>query len=198
MKIRNTLLCTAVILASASSVLARNPDPKRADPDCAAYVNKHLAETNGRIDSLKTVANGTAKRVESLENELKSRTKEIADQKASILMLQMRPHQKAKINELTEKLNETRKLLDKNLNDIEKLRGGTERTGHRVRTILLLLVPIAAIVLLFAVFFFWPRNRAGQTTASVEPGARPKCPRCGWEHDPADTVCKNPACKVQF
>lgn len=185
MKIRNTLLCTAVILASASSVLARNPDPKRADPDCAAYVNKHLAETNGRIDSLKTVANGTAKRVESLENELKSRTKEIADQKA-------------KINELTEKLNETRKLLDKNLNDIEKLRGGTERTGHRVRTILLLLVPIAAIVLLFAVFFFWPRNRAGQTTASVEPGARPKCPRCGWEHDPADTVCKNPACKVQF
>ncbi len=26
----------------------------------------------------------------------------------------------------------------------------------------------------------------------------PKCPRCGMEHDPGDTVCKNPNCKTQF
>ena len=26
----------------------------------------------------------------------------------------------------------------------------------------------------------------------------PKCPRCGMEHNPGDTVCKNPKCKTQF
>ena len=26
----------------------------------------------------------------------------------------------------------------------------------------------------------------------------PKCPRCGLEHNPDDTVCKNPKCRTQF
>ena len=45
----------------------------------------------------------------------------------------------------------------------------------------------------------WTRSYTPKSPfASAGPGARPKCPRCGWEHDPGDTICKNPACKTQF
>ena len=43
------------------------------------------------------------------------------------------------------------------------------------------------------------RSPKSNVTASPHLGnGLPKCPRCGMEHDPGDTVCKNPKCKTQF
>lgn len=53
-------------------------------------------------------------------------------------------------------------------------------------------------------FFIWVRTgskivtaQASQKQTEVDSNL-PKCPRCGQEHDPTDTVCKNPNCKTQF
>ena len=62
---------------------------------------------------------------------------------------------------------------------------------------LYIIMTVCAIVIAFVILVFWPQRKSNSST-SVGPTSRPKCPYCGWEHDPGDTICKNPNCKTQF
>ena len=59
-----------------------------------------------------------------------------------------------------------------------------------------------AIVILGIVMWMRTGSKAIAATAAQKQAATdsalPKCPRCGQEHDPGDTICKNPNCKTQF
>ena len=150
---------------------------------------------DARIKTVKTQVSEHDKRIKKLEDSVKADSQE---QNKKIAALEERQRaQGAKIDELVRELNAVKSNLDASSKSIDTLAStakGARRTGN---ILLWILLPVAALVLLFAGFFFWPHNHIGQPPAP-EPGARPKCPGCGWEHDPADTVCKNPACKVQF
>ena len=59
-------------------------------------------------------------------------------------------------------------------------------------------IPSAIIILIFLTFLFWVPKSSGRPENIAKSDERKKCPRCGWEHDSNDTVCKNPNCKTQF
>lgn len=100
---------------------------------------------------------------------------------------------------------ETNKQLSAQLENLKKDLGEqiqttdtkADKVGKRWMIALWVGIPLLVLVLLGVGFLFVPTSsRSG--ISSREGGGRPKCPRCGWEHDPGDTVCKNPACKTQF
>lgn len=151
---------------------------------------------DARIKPVKAQVADHEKRIKTLEKSVKEDSEK---QKIEIAELESRlTEQRNKIDELVQELNAVKSTLDASSKSIDTLAStakGARRTGNLALWILL---PVAALVLLFAGFFFWPRKRDGQTSTTVEPGARPTCPWCGLEHDPDDTACKNPACKMQF
>ena len=79
---------------------------------------------------------------------------------------------------------------------IETLRNevGQVKSGKRLYAIVLILVVVPIVG--FVGWVFLPRRIVKSPVISK--GERPKCPRCGLEHDPGDTICKSPACKTQF
>lgn len=81
--------------------------------------------------------------------------------------------------------------------ELEEANKKAEKGVRKSSYSLWLLMPVSIVILAVLGFAFWPRKTV---PPSVPPESfdRPKCPRCGWEHDPGDTVCKNPNCKTQF
>lgn len=56
---------------------------------------------------------------------------------------------------------------------------------------------VAFATILIVVFRLVTRKKS--LSGPIDAGnTLPKCPRCGQEHDPGDTICQNPACKTQF
>lgn len=103
-----------------------------------------------------------------------------------------------KINELVAGLNDVRRKLDSKSKDIKKLplEGGPYPPIGLVA--LWILLPIVLLLLLVGGYLFWPHHETGQTLASQSKSGLPKCPCCGWEHDPSESVCRNPRCKTHF
>ena len=99
------------------------------------------------------------------------------------------------INQLVDRLNEVQRSLEINADTISKVRETTKRTSAWVRVLRAVLVPVGLIVLVILGFFFWPRRTISPPS---DTSARPKCPRCGLEHEPGDTICKNPSCQTRF
>ena len=60
-----------------------------------------------------------------------------------------------------------------------------------------IIMTVCAIVIVFVILVFWPQKKSNSSTSVVSP-SRPRCPRCGWEYNPGDAICKNPDCKTQF
>ena len=148
---------------------------------------------DARIKPVKTQVADHDKRIKALESSVK---KDSDDQNKKIALLEKRLEaQEMELKKLRDWGEKKWNVGKEQLEKANKSADGGNRKGNLALWILL---PVAAIVLLFAGFFFWPRNRGGQTATAIDPGTRPKCPRCGLEHDPGDTVCKNPACKLQF
>lgn len=191
-----------------TTVSARNPDPKKADVDCKAYVNQEVKRANDRIDSLKNTSNATAKKTDEIEKRLvslDSLNKKNSEQSHTTAK---------KVEELEKRLATADKKIADQSKQIQTLREwveekwelgkgelarANEKADQGIRTgsySLWLIIPISAAILVVLGFFFWPRKTVSSPMVNVS--GRPKCPRCGWEHDPADTACKNPACKTQF
>ncbi len=181
MNTRIPIIALAICLFAVSAALARNPDPKKADVDCKAYVNQKVRETNDRIDSLKSTSNATGKKAEVLEKRLEE-------------LYQTVQKQSETINTLSGQLKEVQGKLQINANEIASLPRDPPPTPLWVKMPLAIIVALILAVLVFA---FWPRKTVSPSV-STESSDRPKCPCCGWEHDPKDTVCKNPNCKIQF
>lgn len=85
--------------------------------------------------------------------------------------------------EVNEKQRENERLREK----LKAAETGKQRYG-------LVLLFLGLSIVGFGGWLFFPRK----ASPPIAPVGRPKCPRCGWEHDPGDTICKNPACKTQF
>ena len=82
----------------------------------------------------------------------------------------------------------------KNLDALDNKVKGTDRNAN-----IALWISLSIVLSVFGVLclVFWPRK---SKVASPNPtlSDKHKCPRCGWEHDPDDTVCRNPNCRTQF
>lgn len=102
-------------------------------------------------------------------------------------------------------LNKRIEELQKSINDLQEKvddywsKGATNLTGTDTKAnVALWIISLTALALCAVLcLIFWPRkpvSNAMNTTLST----KHKCPRCGWEHDPGDTICKNPNCKTQF
>lgn len=72
-----------------------------------------------------------------------------------------------------------------------------DKTDIKANVALWITIPIVMVICGVLGFAFWPRKSKSVPVSAARSDQR-KCPRCGWEHDPSDTVCKNPNCKTQF
>lgn len=109
--------------------------------------------------------------------------------------------QNRRIEELEDKVKELSKELSA-LENWTKEKWGVsidelKRVDGKSSVSIWLLLLIVFVIVAILAFAFWPRRRFASDLPSGS-GLQPKCPRCGWEHDPGDTVCKNPACKTHF
>ena len=80
---------------------------------------------------------------------------------------------------------------------LERVRGRAD-VGSRNGTLALLIsLSIGLVIIGIICLVFWPRKPVQAVSSRVSADEN-KCPRCGWEHDPGDAVCKNPKCRTQF
>lgn len=91
------------------------------------------------------------------------------------------------INALSNRIKKLEEALDSKVK-------GTNRTANVALWISLSIVlSVCGIICLV----FWPR-KSKSAPINLTVSDKPKCPRCGWEHGPNDTICRNPNCKTQF
>lgn len=88
-------------------------------------------------------------------------------------------------------------LWEKGATNLETIDRKGDKTDIKANVALWITIPIVMVICGVLGLAFWPR-KSKPVPISATRSDQHKCPRCGWEHDPDDTVCKNPACKTQF
>ena len=101
---------------------------------------------------------------------------------------------RASVNELQSKVDGLWKTGATNLENIGR-KGDV--ADLKANVALWISVPIVMVICGVVCLVFWPKKTRAVTINSGRTDKN-KCPRCGWEHSPGDTVCKNPRCKLQF
>lgn len=102
--------------------------------------------------------------------------------------------------ELQERVVRQERLISTLKTENGELRERVERQesaikrGSVARWVLLLTAVVVCVILCF---MFWPRKSNSGTVRHAS-SDKSRCPRCGWEHGPNDTICRNPNCKTQF
>jgi hypothetical protein len=88
-------------------------------------------------------------------------------------------------------------LWDKGSKNINALDSKVQGTGRNANIALWISLSIVLSICGTLCLVFWPRK---SKTIAINPtlSDKHKCPRCGWEHGPEDTVCRNPNCRTQF
>ena len=87
--------------------------------------------------------------------------------------------------------------LEKGATNLETIGRKGDKTDIKANVALWITIPIVMVICSILCFAFWPRKSKPVTISSARSDQN-KCPRCGWEHDPDDTVCRNPNCRTQF
>ena len=100
----------------------------------------------------------------------------------------------ASVNELQAKVDS---LWEKGATNLETIGRKGDKTDIKANVALWITIPIVMVICGVLGLAFWPR-KSKPVPISATRSDQHKCPRCGWEHDPSDTVCKNPNCKTQF
>ena len=80
---------------------------------------------------------------------------------------------------------------------VRDLQSKVEGGEGKANVALWISVPIVMVIFGVICLVFWPK-KAVAVAINSDRADKNKCPRCGWEHGPGDTVCKNPNCKTQF
>ena len=88
-------------------------------------------------------------------------------------------------------------LWDKGAKNLDALDNKVKGTDRNANIALWISLSIVLSVCGILCLMFWPR-KSRATSLSPTLSDKHKCPRCGWEHDPDDTVCRNPNCRTQF
>jgi predicted PurR-regulated permease PerM len=88
-------------------------------------------------------------------------------------------------------------LWNKGAKNLDALDSKVQGTGRNANIALWISLSIVLSICGTLCLVFWPRK---SKTIAINPtlSDKHKCPRCGWEHGPDDTVCKNPNCRTQF
>ena len=185
---RETMKKRILLFSLSICILASHSTFAKPDKDDKEYTDKKVAEI------YKTVS-GHETRIHALESSVKNdseeQNKRLGDMERTV------GNQAEAINKLISQLKEVQEKLDITTKAIDEVGGTTEGNQRWVKILLSILIPVVAIILAVLGFAFWPR-KVLSPSASTDSSTHPKCPRCGWEHDPKDTVCKNPNCKTQF
>lgn len=154
------------------------------DKDDTKYTDEQVAKVQKQVS-------GHEERIKELE---KSVNEDSDEQNKRIAELER------KVEDLSGKLAELKEWGEEKWTtgkrELEKANEKAKDGSEKSNLALWILVPVVAVVLVVLGFFFWPRKPVSPPSSDVS--ARPKCPRCGCEHDPSDSICKNPACKTQF
>ncbi len=87
--------------------------------------------------------------------------------------------------------------LEKGATNLETIGRKGDKTDIKANVALWITIPIVMVICSILCFAFWPRKSKSVAISSARSDQH-KCPRCGWEHDPDDTVCRNPNCRTQF
>ena len=89
------------------------------------------------------------------------------------------------------------RLWDKGAKNLDALDNKVKGTDRNANIALWISLSIVLSVCGTLCLVFWPRK---SKTIAINPtlSDKHKCPRCGWEHGPEDTVCRNPNCRTQF
>ena len=101
---------------------------------------------------------------------------------------------RASVSELQSKVDG---LWKKGATNLENIGRKGDKADIKANVALWISVPIVMVICSVVCLVFWPKKtravtiNSGRTDNNI-------CPRCGWEHDPGDTVCKNPNCRTQF
>jgi hypothetical protein len=102
-----------------------------------------------------------------------------------------------RLKQENETLREENEELKKKNEELEKKNDAADKNKSSTSQImwlwlLLFLFVVGVVRLIF-------RNKSLYDSVPPPSGdVLPRCPRCGQEHGPDDTVCKNPACRTQF
>ena len=99
----------------------------------------------------------------------------------------------ASVNKLQERVDS----LEKSATNLETIGRKGDKTDIKANVALWITIPIVMVICSILCFAFWPRKSKSVAISSARSDQH-KCPRCGWEHDPDDTVCRNPNCRTQF
>ena len=103
----------------------------------------------------------------------------------------------SRLQKKVEALNERIQKLESDVNGLKKLDNKVKGTDRNANIALWISLSIVLSVCGILCLVFWPR-KSRAATLSPTLSDKHKCPRCGWEHDPGDTVCRNPNCRTQF
>ena len=101
---------------------------------------------------------------------------------------------RASVRELQSKVDSLWKTGATNLETIGR-KG--DKADIKANVALWISVPIVMLVCGVICLVLWPKKTSAVAIKSARTDKN-KCPRCGWEHDPRDIICKNPECKTQF
>lgn len=113
---------------------------------------------------------------------------QIEELQASVKELQ------ASVNKLQARVDS---LWEKGVTNLETIGRKGDKTDIKANVALWITIPIVMVICSILCFAFWPRKSKPVAISSARSDQH-KCPRCGWEHDPDDTVCRNPNCRTQF
>ncbi len=181
MNSRISILLIAFVFVQTSLFADRQGDPTKADRNSKAYTDEtiipivdSIRRANERIDSLTTNLARSANDILALKTE------------------------QAHLSELIEQVMKQAASASHNPDEMQEagFNGSAPCRHHYPWELWLALVAFGVIV------YMRTRGEDDATINQKRPldsgSTLPKCPRCGQEHAPGDTICKNPNCKTQF
>ena len=130
-----------------------------------------------------------------IKHDIKSLTEGTSSNSKAINALNERIQKlESDVSSLQEKVDS---LWDKGAKNLDDLDSKVQGTGRNANIALWISLSIVLSICCTLCLVFWPRK---SKTIAINPtlSDKHKCPRCGWEHGPEDTVCRNPNCRTQF
>ena len=99
------------------------------------------------------------------------------------------------VKELQARVDRVDGLREKGAANLETVGRKGDITDIKANVALWITIPIVMVICGILCFAFWPRKSKSVAISSARPDPH-KCPRCGTEHAPGETVCKH--CQTQF
>lgn len=159
------------------------------DDDARDALRTTIESINGSLDelrsSVRSADNQNVKNLNKLRTYDEALSNRIEELQVTVSNLQ------AKVDRMGRKGNKTDELATPDKH------GFAIASDDNSNVALWITIPIVMAICGF-LFLVFRSRRSKSSAINHTRSEHNKCPRCGWEHDPGATVCKNPNCKTQF